>query len=521
MTETIGIAEFRALYAGRAEFAVIDPREELVFSRGHLFGATNLPLSRLELRLGDTIPRRDTLVVLCDDGGDEAEAAARLLAGFGHGRLRILAGGISAWQLAGGAVFRGIHVPSKTFGELVEQRLRTPSITAAELEARQRAGADLLLLDARPLDEHRAYCVPGATACPSTEMIHRAAGLRDREVVVHCGGRTRAIIGAQTLIDSGLFGSVRALENGTPGWQFAGFAVERGNGAELARPAAPAAAGLAAAARLRRAWGVPDLDAPGLRHWLAGAGTRYLIDIRSASEFVETRLPGARHVPGGELLQATEAHLAVQNAGVALVDSDGIRAVTCAVWLRRMGWAEVVTHSLAPGAPGQERGAPPDPVPPADRITVADAAAAQARGALLCDIRPSPQYRRGHAAGAAWLNRGRLGRDLGPVGAAVPLVLIADDPAYAALLLRDLRALGRNVRVLHGGIEAWRAAGLAVEAGLGRLLSAPVDSYLDPDHFDEPAVHARENRAYIDWEIALPGQIGDEPAVRFRLDPPG
>src|SRR3546814_17475406 len=52
-------------------------------------------------------------------------------------------------------------------------------------------------------------------------------------VVVTCAGRTRGIIGVLGLRLAGIEAPVYALENGTQGWNLAGFALERGN------PAAP------------------------------------------------------------------------------------------------------------------------------------------------------------------------------------------------------------------------------------------------------------------------------------------
>ena len=41
-------------------------------------------------------------------------------------------------------------------------------------------------------------------------------------VVVNCAGRTRSIIGAQSLVNAGIPNPVMALRNGTIGWTLAG-----------------------------------------------------------------------------------------------------------------------------------------------------------------------------------------------------------------------------------------------------------------------------------------------------------
>ena len=60
------------------ELALIDVREAGVFSKRHLLYACSVPLSRLELRAADLLPRRSVRMVVCDGGeGLAQEMAAR------------------------------------------------------------------------------------------------------------------------------------------------------------------------------------------------------------------------------------------------------------------------------------------------------------------------------------------------------------------------------------------------------------------------------------------------------------
>jgi rhodanese-related sulfurtransferase len=65
------------------EVALLDVREEGAFAKGHLLLACSLPLSQLELRLRDLVPRRGTPIVLCDRSGELVGRAARRLRRFG------------------------------------------------------------------------------------------------------------------------------------------------------------------------------------------------------------------------------------------------------------------------------------------------------------------------------------------------------------------------------------------------------------------------------------------------------
>ena len=91
---------------------------------------------------------------------------------------------------------------------------------------------DLVVLDSRPMrriprDEHpRRARLPGRRAA-STACTRPRRG-PETLVVVNCAGRTRSIIGAQSLINAGIPNKVVALKNGTMGWHLAGLELERG-----------------------------------------------------------------------------------------------------------------------------------------------------------------------------------------------------------------------------------------------------------------------------------------------------
>ncbi|WP_207233686.1 rhodanese-like domain-containing protein [Salinicola tamaricis] len=68
---------------------------------------------------------------------------------------------------------------------------------------------------------------------PNGELARRLPALldgdRETPVVINCAGRTRSIVGAQTLRWLGIDNPVYALENGTQGWRLAGLELEHGS----------------------------------------------------------------------------------------------------------------------------------------------------------------------------------------------------------------------------------------------------------------------------------------------------
>src|SRR5437868_6364167 len=210
--------DLKTMLADGQELAILDLREELIFSKAHLLWARSVPLSRLELLVSGLVPRRETRIVLCDDGDGLVERGAQVLCRFGYADLSCLGGGIAAWTAAGFELFSGVNVPSKAFGEFVEHAAGTPSIAADELEQWMRTGADVVVLDSRPLEEYARMSIPTAINVPGAELVLRVRDIArspGTTVVVNCAGRTRSIIGAQSLINAGVPNRVVALRNGT------------------------------------------------------------------------------------------------------------------------------------------------------------------------------------------------------------------------------------------------------------------------------------------------------------------
>src|SRR5438445_7172106 len=335
MTSIVPASTLKTMLNDGAELALIDVREEGEFGRGHLLFACNLPLSRIELRIDALVPRQTTRVVLCDaDDGLAQRAAARLLI-LGYDNLALLAGGVAAWRAAGYELFSGVNVPSKAFGEFVEHHDDTPRLAAEEIKAKLDAGADMVILDSRPMSEYRVMSIPTGIDCPGAELVHRVhdvAPSPETLVVVNCAGRTRSIIGAQSLINAGIPNKVVALRNGTMGWSLAGFACDSGKTARAPDVSRDGLAwGKTAAERVARRFGIARIDLATLERWRADAArTLYLFDVRDPREYAAGHVPGAVSAPGGQLVQATDQYVGTLGSRIVMIDPAEVRAVITA-----------------------------------------------------------------------------------------------------------------------------------------------------------------------------------------------
>jgi rhodanese-related sulfurtransferase/predicted metal-dependent enzyme (double-stranded beta helix superfamily) len=524
----VAARELRELLGDGEELGVLDVREEGVFAKGHLLTAASLPLSHLELRLDALVPRRSTRVVLCDDDGTLAQRAAARLRRFGYRNISVLAGGVGAWSAAGFQLFSGVYVPSKAFGEYLEHACDTPRIRAAELKARMDGGEDLVVLDSRPMSEYRVMNIPGALDCPGAELVYRVHQVVERPetlVVVNCAGRTRSIVGAQSLINAGIPNRVVALENGTMGWHLAGYALERGSERHAPAPGAAALAkARACAAGVATRFGVRVISAAELES-LRGdpARTLYRFDVRGPEDYREGHLEGFDHAPGGQLVQATDRYAAVRNARIVLADTDGVRAVLTASWLMQMGWPEVFVLQAPAGAPLVTGEAPARTLGLEDAqaatLSVSELKARLERGmATVVDLASSIQYRDGHIPGAWFGVRSRLREALDKIGASGELVFTSPDGVLARFAACDAAALGANrAWALAGGTAAWSAAGFPLESGTTRHASAADDLYYRP--YDGKSQIEQAMKDYLSWETALLAQIEREPYLKFRTTP--
>jgi len=510
----IDAATLKARLHDGAEIALLDAREEVPFDLRHILMAACVPLGRVETIVGDSVPRKAARVVWCDDGEGLAQRAAERMAGLGYTDVSVLTGGIAAWEAAGYRIYSGVHVPSKAFAEVVEHEAHTPWITAETLNDLIETGADMALFDTRSFEEYHNNSIPTAISVPGAEIVYRFADLvpsPETLVVVNCGGRTRSIIGAQSLVNAGVPNKVVSLQNGTQAWHLSGFQVLKG---ATARPPAVSAAGHAAAraraAGVARRFGVESIGPDTLAAWRAEADTRalYVFDVRTPEEYAAGHLPGVKNVPGGQLVQETDRHAAIWGGRVVLIDDDGVRAIMTAHWMKQMGWdAAAITVDPLAGETGPSR----TRALGAERLTVPEVGLDGLAGKTVVDLDWSRSYFDGHIPGAWFAIRSRLDTDMAKLPAGQPVVFTSSD----GVLARYAAAEHSGSAALTGGTQAWVAAGRPLETGATRMASAAEDMRLRAREMPGSVEDAM--RAYLSWEIELVNQMATDDDQRFRV----
>ncbi|WP_374367865.1 rhodanese-like domain-containing protein [Dongia sp.] len=520
MTAFISASTLKSWLHDGAEIALFDLREAGEYGGGHLFYAVSLPYSRMEIDLPRLAPRRSVRMVFHGESDETLaiRAAARASA-LGYDDIHILAGGAVAWAAAGHPLFKGVNVVSKAFGELAEHAYGTPALSAPELAARLARGDNIVVLDGRPFDEYRKMSIPGAICCPNGELGYRVGAMITdpaTTIVVNCAGRTRSIIGAQTLRHLGLPNPIYALRNGTMGWRLAGYDLDHGKTSRY--PAiADAKAHLALSGQadaLAKKWSIARIGMAEAIRWRADpTRSTYLLDVRTAEEFEADHVPGAVHAPGGQLVQATDHWLGVRRGRVILIDDARIRATTTAIWLQAMGWEVAVLSCDSAQWPCLDAVRSPfDSSSALPRVT-----ADHLGDATILDLRSSQDYRAGHIAHARWAIRSRIEAALPNLPESRSIALVADQPEIAQLFAQDLPvSLRARCSLLTGGIADWRAAGQEIVATPDQPTDAECIDYLFFVH-DRHAGNLAAARQYLAWETGLVAQLDELEKAAFRL----
>jgi len=501
------------------EIAMIDAREDGEFGAEHLFWAVPFGMAHRETRANTLLPRKAVRICVTDDGGRLAGSLAAWLEANGYTDVSILAGGTKAWHDAGYVNFSGMNVPSKAFGEWVEHHYGTESVDPPELKQWIDSGRDMIVLDSRTQEEFTRMSIPTGIPMPGAELAYRIGDLApdpDTLVVVNCAGRTRSIMGAESLRRAGIPNKVVALRNGTMGWELAGLQCEHGR-PERFVPGTPRTAALALtrARAFAEQSGVREITAGQLAEFEADTTrTLYVLDARDPSEYRAGHRKGSFSAPGGQLVQGTDNWVGVRGARIVVIDDTGVRARMSAAWLRQMGNQDVF---VADDVLGHETGSGLPDLAPAAPTIGADAVAKREPGNVVIDLARSIDFRAGHIPHAIWGVRGRLGPVVARLASARRIALTSPDGTLARFAHAEVAAMTKaEVLVLDGGTAGWRAAGHPLVADrTDPPDDACIDFYLRA--YDRNSGVEAAMNAYLTWEIDLVNEIQRDGTIAFGV----
>jgi rhodanese-related sulfurtransferase len=362
---SVAPSQIRNMLLQRQEIALLDLRHEAAFATGHPLFAANMAAGRVAIEAGARLPRKDVPIVVYDAGEGLVAEAADSFTSLGYTNICELEGRLEGWRQAVFEIFIDVNSYAKAFGELVESRRHTPSLSAQEVGALIASNADIRVLDVRRPDEYATMNIPGSVSVPGAELVLRAGHVApdsNTTIVVNCAGRTRSIIGAQSLINAGIANKVVALRNGTIGWTLANQTLEHGadrhGGIGWSEGAKEKAREVAYRAGVKH---LNPREAAALE--TDTTRTLYRFDVRAAEDYATGHIKGFRHYPGGQLVQEIDMAAPVRGARILLADDLGVRANMTASWLAQMAFEVYV---LEGGYDGALEVGPPQTLPKPD-----------------------------------------------------------------------------------------------------------------------------------------------------------
>jgi rhodanese-related sulfurtransferase len=498
-----------ALRTTGRQLAVLDLRTPAERAQGHVAVSAGLSLHDLEQHIAELVPNAATPIVLAGSV-DVDERGAALLERLGYRDVAVLDNGIDGWKSAGGRVYTGTNVRSKTLGEWIEHTYSTPTVESATVAAWQAAGDKIVILDTRTPAEYAHHHIPGGyNTGGGAEVTYRARQVIDdltTKVVVNCQGRTRGIVGAQSLINTGIANPVFSLHNGTPAWEWAGQPLDVGAGPEAPAPV-DVPQDVLAWARGTLADAGAEVVTPALtQRWLDDeTSTTYLLDVRSPGEYATAHHAAAVSAPGGQLVQATDDFVGVRRARVVLVDTaDLVRSANTLQWLRFLHDGPFAVVVFDPTSELTRANRVTVPVPAHRLVTWAELSQWDSRdGVRLVDLRSSDRYAAGHVPGSVHARREHL-EEIAAHGD--PVVLIGDEGFAAEYLAGEVDG---DVWVLDGGIGSVPDPLVTSDP---RHAGAVVDRTGPPEFGPERDAWYT---AYFEWELSLLRESEGDPFFDF------
>lgn len=195
-----------------------------------------------------------------------------------------------------------------------------------------------------------------------------------------------------------------------------------------------------------------------------------VLDVRSGADFAASHLTGALNIPLEDCFASWAGTLLDADRPIALIAAPGTEKETL-LRLGQIGFDNVVgflgggIYALHDHRVLLRRTVRISATALAEHLQHENAPA-------MVDVRPESQWRESHIAGSVNVPLSRLLESLDQVPLIRPLVVCCQCGYHSAIAASLLDRDGfEGVNVLVGGIEAWRAAGLALEAA--RAAAAP------------------------------------------------
>jgi len=363
------------------------------------------------------------------------------------------------------------------------------TISPGELGQLMTSDGFFAVFDVRERGEFNNGQIPNGTSLPRSQIEFRIAELVPNPkiaIVVYDEGGERAALAAQTLAEYG-YGSVSVLEGGLNEWRKQGRPTVSGVNV-------PSKAFGEKVHHQRR---IPEIAPEALQRLMEAAADLVILDMRTPEEYARFCIPGGINVPGGDVV-LWAAELRRKPGRTVVVNCAGrTRSIIGAAGFRRLGLNNV--RALRNGTMGWVLAGFDLESKPSRKSPVASAASRQNARALalrlaaeegipgiaaselkriggaedegvtyLIDVRSESEYQSGHLPGSLNIPGGQAVQRADDFIAVrnAKIIFISNQSARAVMAAYWYRQMGfPDVRVVSGGLAAWRRDGGSVRTG--------------------------------------------------------
>ena len=380
-TRLVGIDEALTLLQTTQRIAFIDVRDHKSYVDEHPIFAVNAPIDSIELQIKQLFSDEIGIALIIGDNPTMTDWAAAVIADATRLTPQIIDGGFDAWKNHRLPVWGGEYTPSKAFGEWVET---TGNIQNIKPEDAINCLPDYQF-DVRPFAEFQKFSLPSSIHCPTGRL--GSLTISHSSIYLHCAGRTRGIIAAQTLADQDFDASIYCITGGTQGWELAGGSRSFNNH-RSAEGFFSEETMQQHASHLINKFNLPIATTDCESKW-ANSETPFRIITVDEDQMTD------RAISPTTLIQSTDQYLGTHNMAIVVQGPNQLDCAVSVLWLRRMGWDAWLREEFAPEsvASGYAGIKPPewnDKRLRADRII---------------DIRPSKAFKASRLKGSTWIPR--------------------------------------------------------------------------------------------------------------------
>jgi rhodanese-related sulfurtransferase len=360
-------------------------------------------------------------------------------------------------------------------------------ISCRDLAALMASETLYAVFDVRERGEFNVGQIANATSLPRSQIEFRIAELvpnRRIPITIYDEGEGRAAFAAQSLAALG-YENVSILEGGLPAWQKLDLPTVSGVNVPSK----------AFGEKVHHERMIPEVSSEELKSLQERAADLMVFDVRTPEEYGRFCIPGGLNVPGGDLIlwadalkRKPETTVVVNCAGrtrsiigTAALLRSGLKDVR-ALKNGTMGWVlaglelESTPTRVTPPAPDASRKQAREiALRIADEERIVWILARELRDQLannavtyLIDVRSESEYEGGHLPASLNVPGGQAVQRADDFVAVKNgrIVFVSDHSARAVMAAYWYHQMGfRDVRVLQGGIEAWRETGGSVEFG--------------------------------------------------------